>query len=128
MDIFIAVCISLVIGLIVGFAIAWYMQKTRLEEGYNKWREVKMVNQYGRRIDVPVAQVTRIKGTAKYQIYAEWQNPIKRREKYPFSRTFLLTDNSPTITYRLGSLSSVPLIVYFDEDTQNYWYWMERPW
>ena len=127
MDILIAVCISIVIGFSIGFAIAWNKQKKRLEKGYNKWIEVKVINQHGIRIIVPVVKAIPIKGTSSYRINAEWQNPTNRK-KYFFKKTFLLTDNSPTLIRKLNALESVSVIVYFDGTSQNYWFWMERPW
>src|SRR6266446_3731724 len=100
MDVFIAVCAGLIAGFVIGFTIAWIIQKRRLEEGFKKWAVAKTANKHGTRITAKVKNVAQIKGTNRFRITAEWQNPFTNA-KYPFQKTFLVTDNSPAFIRKL---------------------------
>lgn len=129
MDLFIAACIGLATGLIAGFASAWYIQKKRLEEDFNKWRVAKIANQYGLWITALVVDVIIRKGSYGYQIQilAQWQSP-NTGDTFSFDKTFFAPHNFSASIRKLSSLTNVSVQVYFDKNSQNYWYWMERPW
>lgn len=127
MNIFIAVCSGFIAGLILGFIIAWIIQKNRLEEGFIKWAEAKIANEYGKRITAEVKNISPIKGTNRFRITAEYHDPFTNA-KYPFMKTFLVQANSPAIIQKLRRLESVSVLVYVDTTSKNYLSWMERPW
>ena|SRR5258708_40035298 len=127
MDLLIAVCAGLIAGFAIGSTIAWIIQKKRLEEGFKKWAMVKTVNEYGKRIPAKVKIVTQFKGTNRFRITAEYQDPFTNAI-YPLEKTFLITDTSPGFIRKLKLLESVSVLVFVDTTSRKYLSWMERPW
>lgn len=127
MDVFIACFSCLIVGLIVGFTIAWRKQKKRLEAGFNNWAQVKTLNEYGNRITADVRGIRLINGTNKIQIHAVYEDPFSDIS-YSFRKTFLVRDTSPAIMQRLQRIQTVRVLVHRDTTPTNGLYWMERPW
>ena len=127
MDILIAFCLSLIVDLSVGFIIAWRMQKKRLEPGFNKWTNIKALNENGNRITVEIIDFKPIKGTNKLRIYTEYHNPFTN-DRYPFNQTFFVNDLSPTFIQKLRRKTTTSVLIYPDITPPNSLFWMERPW
>lgn len=127
MDVLIAVCAGLIAGFLIGFIIAWRKQKKKLEPGFNKWKKMKALNEYGNRLTADVIDTEPINGTNKVRITAEYYNPITNA-RYTFQQTFSVKDKSPTFIQRLHRLATVKVLVHPDTAPPNHLFWMERPW
>jgi hypothetical protein len=119
--------VCLIVGLGVGFIIAWRMQKKRLEAGFNKWTNIKTLNEYGNRLTAEVIDVKRINGTNKFLIKAVYQDPLTDT-RYHFKKAVLVKDKSPAFIQRLQRITTVSVLVHHDTTPTNGLFWMERPW
>ena len=127
MDVLIAVCAGLILGFLIGYIIAWRKQKKRLEPGFNKWAEIKAVNEYGHRITAEVIDAKLIKGTDEFSIIAEYYDPFTSA-RHRFQQAFLVEGKSRAFIQKLLRLENVNVLVYPGAASQISPYWMERPW